>query len=57
MNYLSSGKEDDLIPVGCHVNVILLRHESDLPGIKTSESEHPDLLDNVAPVSRCICQK
>jgi hypothetical protein len=42
-------------PVGCHVNVVFLPHEGHLLAIEPSESKHPNLLNDVAPISRSSC--
>jgi hypothetical protein len=44
-----------LLPIGCHVNVILLPHEGHLLTAEPSESKHPNLLNDVSPISRCSC--
>lgn len=45
------------LPIGCHVNVVLFSHESNLLFVQTCESEHPDLLDYMTPVTWCTCYK
>lgn len=49
--FMTNEKEGN-IPIGSHVNMILSRHESDLLSIQPSEREHPNLLNDVAPVTR-----
>jgi hypothetical protein len=43
------------LPVGCHVNVVFLSHEGHLIAVEPSESKHPNLLNDVAPISRRSC--
>jgi len=50
---LVAQKDKNLLPIRSHVDVILLCHESNLLRVQPRESEHSNLLDNVAPITRC----
>lgn len=45
-----------ILPIRCHVDVILFGHEGDLLRIQPCESEHSNLLYDVAPVAGSACE-
>jgi hypothetical protein len=47
----NGGKKE--LPIRCHVNMVFTGHEGHLLLVKTCEGKHTDLLDNMAPVTRC----
>ena len=48
-------KSTRALPIRCHVDVEFLPHEGYLITVEPSESKHPNLLNDVAPVSRSAC--
>lgn len=46
-------KDKNLLPIRSHIDVVLLRHESNLLRVQPRESEHSNLLNNMAPITRC----
>ena len=45
----------NILPIRCHVYMVLISHEGNLFGIQSCESKHANLFDNVTPITRCSC--
>jgi hypothetical protein len=44
-------------PIGCHVNMVFTGHEDHLLLVKPREGKHTNLLNNMAPITRCTFMK